>query len=130
MHASGSEAGPGGTDFERVCRTRDVAPGALRGVELDDGTRVCLANRAGHITAVSDRCPHQQAPLSDGELAADGAIVCARHGAAFDCATGLAVRGPIRGRGTREAPLGRLATFAVRVAGDDVFVCRPDPVSF
>lgn len=61
--------------FERVCSVGDVRPGTLRGVEMVDGTRVCVGNRDGQFFAVSDRCPHQKFPLSDGELTQDGAIV-------------------------------------------------------
>jgi nitrite reductase/ring-hydroxylating ferredoxin subunit len=124
-----SRAGPNGADFERVCATHEVAPGRLRAAELEDGTRICLANAAGRITAVSDRCPHQQSRLSDGELSADGAIVCQRHGAAYDCVTGRSVRGPIRSRGEREAPLGRLTTFEVHIADGHIFVRRPEAAS-
>lgn len=112
-------------DYERVCAIKDVPPGTLRGVEMTDGTRVCLGNRDGQIFAVSDRCPHQKFPLSDGELTPDGTIVCSWHAASFDCRSGVAVKGPVRDGGTREAPLGRLKVFAVRVDAESVFVRAP-----
>lgn len=115
--------------FERVCATRDVAAGALRPVALADGTRVCVGNRAGAFVAVSDRCPHQKTPLSDGELTPDGTIVCALHGATYDCATGRGIRGPLRDGAYYEAPLGRLTVYEVRADADSVFV-RPPEVSF
>jgi 3-phenylpropionate/trans-cinnamate dioxygenase ferredoxin subunit len=114
-------------DFERVCAASELRPGALRAVTLDDGTRVCVGNRDGTVFAVTDRCPHQKFPLSEGALIPDGTIVCARHGAAYDCVTGRGVRGPLRDRGVREGPLGRLGVYEVRVTGDDVFVRPPTP---
>ena len=115
-------------EFERVCAARDVAPGSLFAVALVDGTRVCVGNRNGTYFAVSDRCPHQQFPLSDGALTPEGTIVCSRHGAAYDCATGRSVRGPLRDA-VREGPLGRITVYDTRVDGPDVFV-RPPETTF
>lgn len=43
--------------------------------------------------AITDRCPHAGAPLSDGEL--DGPVLtCAAHGSQFDVRNGDRVRGP------------------------------------
>ena len=111
--------------FERVCAVRDVAPGTMRAVALADGTPLCVGNCAGSFFAVYDRCPHQQFPISEGELNPDGTIVCAWHGAAFECIGGRAVRGPIRGKGEREAPFGRLRACDIHVENDDVFVRPP-----
>jgi len=112
-------------DFERVCSTADVAAGTLKAVTMSDGARVCLGNHGGTIFAVSDRCPHQKFPLSDGEIARDGTIVCSWHGAAYDCRTGAPVRGPVRDGGIREAPLGRVKVYEVRVRANEVFVRAP-----
>ncbi len=88
--------------FERVCATSDVAAGTLRAVTLSDGTRACIGNDRGTFFAVSDRCPHQKYPISDGQLTAEGAIVCAWHGAAYDRESGTSLRGPRpRRRGAR-----------------------------
>jgi nitrite reductase/ring-hydroxylating ferredoxin subunit len=119
------DSGADGEEFEPVCATGDLNPGRLLGVVLADGSRVCVGNRSGAIFAVSDRCPHQQFPLSDGELTAEGTIVCSWHGAAFDCVTGKSVRGPLRDRGAYEAPLGRVHIYEVRVEGGTVFVRAP-----
>lgn len=127
MHRATDPAAAEG--FERVCAVSDLGPGKVMAATLRDGARVCVGNRDGKFFAVNDRCPHQQFPLSDGELAADGTIVCSWHGAAFDCITGRAVRGPVRDRGQREAPLGRLIVHDVRVASGDVLV-RPQPEAF
>lgn len=111
--------------FERACAASDVAPGALRAVTLTDGTRVCVGNRNGTYFAISDRCPHQQFPLSDGALTPEGTIVCSWHGATYDCTTGRSVRGPLRGD-AYEGPLGRVTVYDTRVDGAGVFVRVPE----
>jgi nitrite reductase/ring-hydroxylating ferredoxin subunit len=111
--------------YEPVCRAEDVRPETMLGVTLSDGTRVCVVNRDGRFSAVSDRCPHQKFPLSDGELTSDGAIVCSWHAAAFDCRTGAPVRGPVRDGGEREPPFGRLKVFDVRVVSGMICVRAP-----
>ena len=116
----------GGAVFERVCRVADVAPGSLLAVTLGDGSRVCVGNRGGTFFAISDRCPHQKFPLSDGELTIEGTVVCSWHGASFDCVSGRAVRGPLRDGGVREAPLGRVTVYDVRVVDGDVEVRAPE----
>jgi 3-phenylpropionate/trans-cinnamate dioxygenase ferredoxin subunit len=115
--------------FERVCARRELREGALLGVVLADGTRVCLVAHGGTVHAVSDRCPHAQFPLSDGEVDATGAVVCSWHGASFDCRTGRAVCGPLRGGGVREEPLGRITVYECRVEDDAIWV-RPAPEPF
>ena len=125
MANAAPRAGNGEEEFERVCATTDVAPGRLHAVALADGSRVCVGNRDGVIFAVSDRCPHQKFPLSDGELTKEGTIVCSWHGAAYDCVTGRSVRGPLRDGGRHEAPLGRVGIYDVRVDDGFVFVRAP-----
>ena len=114
-------------EFERVCAASDVPPGTLKAVTLSDGTRACVGNAGGRFFAVSDRCPHQKFPLSDGELTPEGAIVCSWHGASYDCTTGRGIRGPLRGA-DREAALGRVTVFGVRVTDGGVYVRPPQPV--
>ena len=113
--------------FERVCAPEDVPPATLRPVTLADGTRICVGNRGGTLFAVLDRCPHQRFPLSEGELMTDGTIVCAWHGAAYDCVSGRAVRGPKGDGGTREEPFGRLRHCEVRTANGELLVRPPTP---
>jgi nitrite reductase/ring-hydroxylating ferredoxin subunit len=55
--------------------------------------------------------------------------VCSWHGAAFDCRSGRAVRGPLRGKGQREEPLGRVTVYEVQISEEAVWV-RPAPESF
>jgi len=47
----------------------------------------------GELFACADRCPHQGATLSEGELEA-GIVTCPRHGSQFDVRSGSRTRGP------------------------------------
>ena len=80
--------------YEDVAAEVDVADGALLGIELRDGTPVCLYNVAGAIGAVGNICTHAEFLMSDGFLLADGTIECAWHGARFNCRSGAVTRQP------------------------------------
>ena len=100
--------------FVPVARLADLAPGALLGVVLPSGAKVCLAHTQAHgIRAVDDRCPHRDFPLSTGELVEDDLLECAWHGARFDCRTGDEIVGP---------GCGEVRTWRVRVDGDLIAV--------
>ncbi len=71
-----------------------------------------LCNVDGALYAIEDVCTHDGGELDQGEL--DGCrIECPRHGAYFDVTTGAALTLPA---------ILPVATFPVRVEGDDVFV--------
>ena len=53
-----------------------------------------VANRGGDLRAVSSRCRHQLADLSDGSLDRDGCLVCPWHGSRYDLDSGEMVSGP------------------------------------
>ena len=44
-------------------------------------------SRDGRISALENRCPHRQGPLSEG-IVGNGKIVCPLHGHKFDLASG------------------------------------------
>ena len=106
----------------------DVPPGTV--------TRVgdwAVGNRGDdrHF-AVSRRCRHQLADLSEGSIDAEGCLVCPWHGSRYDVRTGEMIEGP-RGFLGYHGPtpgytqlvelLGRIARLRVRRAvrrGDDV----------
>ena len=99
-----------------VAKLADLPAGALLAVALPGGGRVCVANVGGELCAFADECPHAAFPMSEGELRADGTILCAWHGARFDPRTGAVVDGPaVRG----------LTVYDVAVSGDDIVVGRP-----
>jgi nitrite reductase (NADH) small subunit len=75
------------------------------------GIGVCLANVGGELSALDNVCPHRQGPLGQGWVEGE-AVVCPWHSWAFHAKTGVA-----------EYPEGeRVASFAVRVDGEDVLV--------
>jgi nitrite reductase/ring-hydroxylating ferredoxin subunit len=53
-----------------------------------------VANRGGDVRAVSSRCRHQLADLSEGSLDKDGCLVCPWHGSRYDLDSGAMVSGP------------------------------------
>ena len=64
-------------------------------------------NCAGSLYAIEDRCSHDDGPLCEGDWEADGCVVvCPRHGANFELATGRPLTLPAT------EPV---ATFPVRV---------------
>jgi nitrite reductase/ring-hydroxylating ferredoxin subunit len=48
----------------------------------------------GEVFAVSRRCRHQLADLSQGRVDADGCLVCPWHGSRYDVRSGRMVTGP------------------------------------
>jgi len=73
---------------------------------------VVVAKIGPNYFAIEDRCSHDDNPLDEGDVE-DGQIICPRHGARFDLATGEARRMPA------VAPV---RTFPVKVEGGAVFV--------
>ena len=67
----------------------DLPPGAVR--RAGPWT---VANRDGDVRAVSSRCRHQLADLSEGSLDRDGCLVCPWHGSRYDLDSGEMVSGP------------------------------------
>ena len=53
-----------------------------------------VGNRDGELFAVSRRCRHQLADLSEGSIDADGCLVCPWHQSRYDVTTGEMVDGP------------------------------------
>jgi len=59
-----------------------------RGVRVDAaGHRIALFRVGESVHALGDRCSHDEAALSEGEVY-DGAVECPRHGSEFDLVTG------------------------------------------
>jgi 3-phenylpropionate/trans-cinnamate dioxygenase ferredoxin component len=109
------ESHPGSHVPHPACRLGDIPPDGLLHVTLADGTPVCLVRHEGAVYALLDRCTHADFSLSSGELLADGTVQCLWHGARFDCRSGAVRQGPATDD---------VATYAVRVDGEDVYVER------
>ena len=94
-----------------VAKRSELTPGTTRRVDVD-GAEILLCDVDGSVYAIEDVCTHDGGPLDQGELEGP-CVVCPRHGATFDVRTGAAL--------TLPAVL-PVATYAVSVEGDDVFV--------
>lgn len=79
--------------FTDVAAAGDVPVGTMIHVE-PAGREILIANVAGIVYAMSDRCSHEGARLSLGRL--DGTVVtCPAHGSRFDVTTGRNLSGPV-----------------------------------
>jgi nitrite reductase/ring-hydroxylating ferredoxin subunit len=101
--------------FVTVAKTDELAPGEMMYVEVGERP-VCLINMDGEFFAISDTCTHEDASLSDGEIVGDE-IECPLHGGAFEIRTGAPAAFPV---------VVPIATYAVRVVGDEVQVSLAD----
>jgi nitrite reductase/ring-hydroxylating ferredoxin subunit len=98
----------------RVAALADLGEGAAFPAKLDNRP-IALYRLDGQIHALDDVCTHALALLSQGFIA-DGAVECPLHGARFAIATGRCLAPPA----TVD-----LRVYAVRVAGEDVYVRAP-----
>ena len=73
-------------DWEKALELDDLWDGDMVGVEIGT-SKVLLIHLDGTVKAYVDRCPHQEWPLSSGDLD-DGVLVCANHLWEFDAASG------------------------------------------
>ncbi|MBV9299569.1 MAG: non-heme iron oxygenase ferredoxin subunit [Verrucomicrobia bacterium] len=76
--------------LRRVCKKAELPSGDS--VHIDD-PEIAVFNLDGKFFAIADVCTHDQARLSDGELAGD-TIICPWHGACFSVRTGEALSPP------------------------------------
>jgi 3-phenylpropionate/trans-cinnamate dioxygenase ferredoxin subunit len=100
-------------DFVKVAEVEQLPPGTALGVELPDGTKICLANSDGEIYAIADRCTHRDFPMANGTVHGGATIECAWHGGCFDMKTGRAIRLPA---------IKAIKTYEVRIEGIDILV--------
>ena len=101
-------------DFVKVASVSEIPPGEMKIVELD-GQDVVVANVNGQFFAFANDCTHRGGPLGEGILM-DEVVECPFHGGQFNVRTGEVVAAP---------PSEPVATFAVRVEGDDISVEKP-----
>ena len=71
-----------------VCAFADLPDGSARVVH-DGPLAIGVYNLGGKLYALEDRCSHDDGPLCEGDWDEDLCrVVCPRHGAQFDLATG------------------------------------------
>jgi 3-phenylpropionate/trans-cinnamate dioxygenase ferredoxin subunit len=98
-------------EFIRVCAVDDLPEQGAFAVELD-GVPLIIVKAQGEIFALDEFCTHEDVSLADGEVY-DHTVECWLHGSCFDLRTGKPT-GPPASR--------PLATYPVRIEGDDVYV--------
>ena len=98
-----------------------VRVGSVSALPVDTVTEItvgencfALCNVEGTIRAVSGICLHQGGPLAQGNLA-DGRLVCPWHAWEWDVRTGENCGDPSE----------RLATYEVKIEGDDILLQVP-----
>ncbi len=99
--------------FAPVALLSELPPGRSKRVYL--GTEaVALFNVDGTFYAVSDRCTHGRASLSEGTVDTQTCMLeCPWHGGRFDLTTGIPAGGP---------PVVPIKTFRVKLRGDQILV--------
>ena len=103
--------------LQAVADAQSIGEGELLGVEVD-GRPVVLGRVDGVVYAISGLCPHQRAPLAEGDL--DGPILtCPLHNGAVDITTAQPACLPISSPAQR---------YAVSVENGMVLVAR-DPTA-
>lgn len=93
----GSQEGKYGTEVSEISLfpAAELSPGEMRLAKVE-GAAVIVSNVDGELFAVDSVCPHQGAPLEDGELSGYE-IECPWHFAIFDVRTGECVEGLLTG---------------------------------
>ncbi len=96
-----------------VAKLSDFPPGTTKRV-YNGSDAIALYNVDGTFHAVSDRCTHGRASLSEGSVNSDGCtLTCPWHGGQFNIKTGEPLAGPVR------VPL---KTYKVKIEGDRILV--------
>jgi 3-phenylpropionate/trans-cinnamate dioxygenase ferredoxin subunit len=105
-------------NYVYVASVADVQTGNMKAIVVED-KEILLVNVGGQIFAMQRFCPHAAADLCTGKIAGSK-VVCPKHDAAFDLATGEAVdqaRLLFLKFSTKRAE-----TYRVKVENDSIFV--------
>ena len=81
--------------WTKVAPASDISANCVTTLQVE-GTEIIVYQTEGNYYVYSNRCTHQDVPLSDGYLVGD-AIICRLHGAKFDLKSGACLRAPARG---------------------------------
>jgi nitrite reductase/ring-hydroxylating ferredoxin subunit len=102
-------------EYIKVTSTGDIPLGQMKGYEVAE-EKVVIAHTDKGFFALIDECTHDSAPISDGRIR-DGQLLCKRHGARFDPATGDVLAPPA---------VVPLDTLEIKIEGDDILVLLED----
>jgi nitrite reductase (NADH) small subunit len=96
--------------FIKVAQRADFPEGTGK-VVVAEGRMLALFHAGGQFYAIENTCKHRGGPLGEGEVYGTR-VVCPWHGWEYDFSTGCNV----------DDPSMKLASFAVRIEGDDILV--------
>jgi 3-phenylpropionate/trans-cinnamate dioxygenase ferredoxin subunit len=100
-----------------VAPADELPPGSVKIVSRGS-LFVGVYNCGGELYAIEDRCSHDDGPLCEGDWDEDDCrVICPRHGAQFDLATGRALTLPA---------VEPVDTYPVRIEDGVVRVELPD----
>ena len=102
------------SEFVRACSVAEIPAEGVIGVEVG-GVPVAIARADGELFAVHDVCSHEEVALSEGDVY-DHTIECWLHGSCFDLRSG---------KPTGPPATQPVATYPVKIDGDDVYVSLP-----
>lgn len=100
--------------FLPVATVGEIPDGEGRPFDVD-GRMIAVFFQGGTYYAMDDCCPHQGAPLSDGEIH-DGTVTCTWHGWRFGLKDGRWL----------DSPRTCVPTYPTRVVGDTIEVGLTD----
>jgi len=99
--------------FVKVAGVSEIPPDSMREVACN-GDYYAICNVGGEMYALHGVCLHRGGPLGQGALHGHH-VVCPWHAWEFDCRTGANEFNPVE----------KVATYAVKVEGDDVMIDIP-----
>ncbi|WP_017315313.1 Rieske (2Fe-2S) protein [Mastigocladopsis repens] len=105
-------------NYVYVASVADVQPGKMKAIVVES-KEILLVNVGGQIFAMQRFCPHAGADLCAGKIV-DSKVICPKHNAAFDLATGEAVdKAKLL---FLKFPTKRTETYRVKVENNSIFV--------
>jgi nitrite reductase/ring-hydroxylating ferredoxin subunit len=99
--------------YGKVASVADIPAGKCKVVYAFQ-KEIALFNVAGEFFAVSNHCPHRNAPLSTGTVD-EYTVICPYHEARFDLRSGQGLPGPHRAN---------IPCYKVKVDGPYIFIAR------
>jgi len=111
--------------WHAVARSVEVTATEPRSVTLLERKLVLWRTPSGGVLAAPDRCPHREAPLSEGSVE-DGCLVCPYHGWTFGDG-GRCVRVPSSAPGVPAPPRAHLSPVHCEERFGLVWVCIGNP---
>lgn len=99
--------------FVKVGSAGELAPGSVIEAVVG-GEAYAICNLAGELHAFEGTCPHAGGPLGEGTIDGEN-LVCPWHAWEYNCRTGV---------NTYDDSV-RLASFPVKIEGDDILIDLP-----